>query len=194
ANGRINPDTMRGLDVIREGRAVEVGREVLKRPPQDGENGVPIWRELRRAVSAYYQNDAEGMLENSILALGQYSMLRGDSGQRRGSLGEFAQEVKKKGGQLPTPVDYCAPNPKNAASGRRAYLNAKFGRSGNLDSDINARGIDNAIRANAQRAADFARRDRGLGNIRNNPQAFGTRAHDYFERFNNRLSNRVAGT
>ena len=79
------------------------------------------------------------------------------------------------------------------AAARRAYLNGKFGRTGNLDADINARGIENAIRVNAQRGADFARIDEGLGAI-SGPQAFGTRAHQYFERFNNRLANRSAGT
>jgi hypothetical protein len=71
----------------------------------------------------------------------------------------------------------------------RAYLNAKFGRSGNLDADINARGIDDAIRVNAYRSVSYARLSGTTS-----AQSFGTEAHQFFQRFNNRLANRVAGT
>lgn len=42
-------------------------------------------------------------------------------------------------------------------------------------------------------SAGLVRLDRSAGRISSGPQAFGTRAHRYFERLNNRLSNRVSG-
>ena len=93
---------------------------------------------------------------------------------------------------LPT-IRFRAPN-TGADPARRAYLNAKFGRSGDLHADINARGIDDAILKNAEVAAGFARGDLRIGSVNTSAQAFGTRAHSYFERLNNRLSNRVAGS
>ena len=75
----------------------------------------------------------------------------------------------------------------NAA--KRVYLNQEFGRSGNLDADINARGIEDAIRVNAYRSVTYTRAE-GI----TNPSAFGTRVHQLFQRFNSRLANRVAGS
>ena len=79
------------------------------------------------------------------------------------------------------------------AASRRAYLNAKFGRTGNLNADINARGLDNSIRQNAILATDMARADRIAGRIGSDARAVGIRAHSHFERLNNRLGNRIAG-
>jgi len=91
-------------------------------------------------------------------------------------------------------IELRSPGTVTAVALRRAYLNAKFNRSGNLDADINARGIDSAFRVNAELAADYARLDQALGRIENTPGAFGVRAHRYFEMLNNRTMNRVAGT
>lgn len=54
---------------------------------------------------------------------------------------------------------------------------------------INARGIEDAIRVNAYRSVSYARLSRTTS-----AQGFGIEAHQFFERFNNRLANRVAGT
>ena len=97
----------------------------------------------------------------------------------------------------PAPVIEALPNnlklpgQSTGLSPRRAYLNQKFGRSGNLDLDINARGINDAIRANADLATGRAVAEAAPGAT---PGAIGTRAHQIFERLNNRLANRVAGS
>ncbi|MBX3469260.1 MAG: hypothetical protein KF878_20490 [Planctomycetes bacterium] len=68
------------------------------------------------------------------------------------------------------------------SAARRAQLNARFGRSGNLNQDINARGIASELRKNAAQAITntpkVIPRQRGL---------FGTAAHVAFERLNQGL-------
>lgn len=58
-----------------------------------------------------------------------------------------------------------------------------------MDLDINPKGIDDAIRVNAYRSVSYARLSGTTS-----AQGFGTEAHQFFETFNNRLANRVAGT
>jgi len=81
----------------------------------------------------------------------------------------------------------------SATSARRAELNAKFGRSGSIDSDINNRGVVDTIQRNATESVIKTRDDLAAGAISTGPQAFGTRAHRYFEILNKRIQTQMAG-
>ncbi len=69
----------------------------------------------------------------------------------------------------------------------RAYLNAKYGRTGNLDNDINMRSMQEAIQRNAAEAVAWTRVQPGVTN-------FGTTAHARFAELNMGLRTRYAGT
>ena len=71
---------------------------------------------------------------------------------------------------------------------RRSELNAKFGRTGDLNRDINYRGVIEKIRENADLSADYA-----LGTPRTYGR-FGTKAHGEFERLNDLTNQRIVGT
>jgi hypothetical protein len=77
------------------------------------------------------------------------------------------------------------------AAARRAELNTKYGCSGDLDADINERGVVDSIRQNAQQARDITRVERAAGSVGPSASAFGTRAHSVFERLNEALARRV---
>ncbi len=71
---------------------------------------------------------------------------------------------------------------------RRSYLNDKFGRTGDLDRDINYRGVVENLHSNADSAAEFA-----VGTPRTYGR-FGTKAHNEFERLNVLTNQRIVGT
>lgn len=75
-----------------------------------------------------------------------------------------------------------------ALAARRAYLDAKFGRSGDLQRDINYRGVVEQIEINAGLSADFA-----VGTPRTYGR-FGTKAHGEFERLNDMTNQKIVGT
>src|SRR5207302_1143810 len=74
--GHVNPDVTNGLQVIAEGRTLEVGSVALQRPPEGLEAIIPVYSSLRRMGASYAQGDAEGILNNAIFALGDYILLR----------------------------------------------------------------------------------------------------------------------
>jgi hypothetical protein len=76
---------------------------------------------------------------------------------------------------------------------RRAELNARFGRSGDLNQDINERGLVDSVRRNSSEAVQLTRADVASGVLKPSSQSFGTRAHTYFEWLNEKLGTRVSG-
>src|SRR5262249_28896408 len=66
AQGNFNPDMAAGVKVIMEGRALEVGAEVLKQAPSAEENLLPVYGAFRRMTHSYNEGDAEGVLANGL--------------------------------------------------------------------------------------------------------------------------------
>jgi RHS repeat-associated protein len=77
AHGNVNPAFTRGLQIIGNGEAPAAFAEMLGQPVTPAENSIPVWGSFRRAYLAYQKDDALGILTNSMMALGEYMMIRG---------------------------------------------------------------------------------------------------------------------
>jgi hypothetical protein len=72
----INPEFTAGFGVIADGRGWEVAQASAYQQAQGSETLIPLWGSGRNALAAYLNGDAEGILLNSVLLLGDYAAVR----------------------------------------------------------------------------------------------------------------------